>query len=211
MGTRHRQPVSFESIKYWRCGDELQSALMVSLILWCSLLACPTFSWKQEASKGHSSKKSNCVRLVRKTCIVSFPRCIPQKKSFVFQFSEKCPSFENDLVSHFCHQHSLSCSMSHQSYIPFSARILEISFQQQLVQDNVHLFWWQPSLVFMPECLPSQRARFKALQISADSQYQMRTGKFLSEFSISLGKSFHYPLGRVQREELSVAWIPKSF
>ena len=46
------------------------------------LLACPTFCWQQEESKGHYSKKSNCVRLVRQICIPSLP------------FSEKYSSFE---------------------------------------------------------------------------------------------------------------------
>ena len=40
----------------------------------------------------------------------------------------------------------------------------------------------------------------------------MRTDKILSEFSLSLSAgAFVSPLGGLQREELSVAWIPKSF
>lgn len=63
------------------------------------VLACPTFSWQQEAGKGHHSKQSNCVRLERKTRSLSFPRCIPQKESLVFWSYKKYPSFEkNDLV-----------------------------------------------------------------------------------------------------------------
>lgn len=58
------------------------------------VFACPTFPWQREESKGHYSKESNCVGLVRKICILSLPCCIPQRESLVFQFHEKYPSFE---------------------------------------------------------------------------------------------------------------------
>lgn len=140
MGTVHKQPVLFESFEFQRRGDELQSALMESPILWYLYQLVLHFVGSRKKSKGHYSKKSNCVRLVRKICILSLPCCMPQKKSPVFQFYEKCPSFEMVLF-YISPNSTLSHAVSHQSYIPLSAKILEISFQQQLVQDNVHFYF----------------------------------------------------------------------
>lgn len=59
MGTLHKDLVLFESVRDSGYGDELQSTVMVSRFV-LFVLACPTFSWQQGGSKGHSSKKSDC-------------------------------------------------------------------------------------------------------------------------------------------------------
>lgn len=50
------------------------------------ILACPTFSWQQEESKGHYLKKSNCVRLVRKICIYRFHIAYQRKRALSSNF-----------------------------------------------------------------------------------------------------------------------------
>lgn len=66
----------------------------------------------------------------------------------------------------------------------------------------------------MPECLPSQCAGFKALQVPTDSQHWLWTDKILSGNKLS-----HYESGifvnlltepESQREELGIAWSPRS-
>lgn len=66
----------------------------------------------------------------------------------------------------------------------------------------------------MPECLPSQCADFKALQVPTASQHWLWTDKILSGNKLS-----HYESGifvnlltepESQREELGIAWSPRS-
>lgn len=59
MGTLHKDLAFFESIRDSGYGDESQSTVMASRFV-LLVLACPTFSWQQGGSKGHSSKKRDC-------------------------------------------------------------------------------------------------------------------------------------------------------